>query len=136
MAAWLTQRPHAHIWPLRTQEIDNSTHKVETELAARDMTRLKRMLELESVRVQTEMMQQKLDDGHVDEEERVSLTLPPPRPTPHPTTATAPLPSTPFLTGRERVHVPRQEISADELLFEQDPQVRLEQLEQEISRVR
>jgi hypothetical protein len=78
------------------QEINNSTNKVETELAARDMARLKRMLQLESVRVETEMMQDKLDHGNKEE----------------------------------------REMTAEELLLEQDPEVRLAQLEAEMLRVR
>lgn len=43
------------------QEINNATGAVETELAARDVARLKRMLELEAVRVRTEEMQRELE---------------------------------------------------------------------------
>lgn len=78
------------------QEIDNETNKVETELAARDMGRLKRMLQLESVRVETELMQEKIDNGQKEEREQ----------------------------------------TAEEMLLEQDPQVRLAQLEAEMLRVR
>ena len=78
------------------QEINNSTYKVETELAARDMARLKRMLQLESVRVETEIMQDKLEHGNKEE----------------------------------------REVTAEELLLEQDPEVRLAQLEAEMLRVR
>mmetsp|Transcript_35645 Transcript_35645/g.83496 ORF Transcript_35645/g.83496 Transcript_35645/m.83496 type:complete len:135 (-) Transcript_35645:308-712(-) len=50
----------------RVLEINNETGEVETELAARDMTKLKRMLELETVRVQTENLQDRLTLQHSD----------------------------------------------------------------------
>ncbi len=44
-----------------TQEINNTTGEVEAELAARDMHRLKRILEIEAIRVNTENMESLLE---------------------------------------------------------------------------
>eukprot|EP00285_Hemiselmis_virescens_P017484 CAMPEP_0173398214 /NCGR_PEP_ID=MMETSP1356-20130122/40857_1 /TAXON_ID=77927 ORGANISM="Hemiselmis virescens, Strain PCC157" /NCGR_SAMPLE_ID=MMETSP1356 /ASSEMBLY_ACC=CAM_ASM_000847 /LENGTH=145 /DNA_ID=CAMNT_0014357653 /DNA_START=107 /DNA_END=541 /DNA_ORIENTATION=+ len=48
----------------RVLEVSNETGDVETVLAARDMARLKRMLELETVRVHTESLQEQLEYHH------------------------------------------------------------------------
>ncbi len=51
------------------QEVHNESGVVETELAARDSGRLKRILEIESIRVNTENMEAILRERHkVDEE--------------------------------------------------------------------
>ncbi|EKX45602.1 hypothetical protein GUITHDRAFT_108476 [Guillardia theta CCMP2712] len=92
----------------RVLEVDLVRFSVETVLAARDMNALKRILELERVRVRTEELEEGMRANELE--------------------------GTRQEKEEQEVEISETEVNA--MLLEQDPNVRLNQVEEEIERVR